>query len=561
MNRRAELGTVLLILVVLAAGASGVADPSHFASSGVAYETNSGLEVTLADDRDVEAVPFDGDETFASDNATLSSPGDASASVSDQTFEGDTMSVTQIDATNNPVTLGRGDLSSDVTVEDGDASVIAHDVGLDDNETDLEVSATTATNITIEDVPDVDGIQAVDEGGEAVAGETDTSDGTVTLSLEPGEYDLRLQDGPSSVSIRDLTNESLIDGENMSVELEFFGDDGTVEERTTTNGTIDMTGLPADERFSVSVETNGTYVQRQVIIPSILEQKNVWLLPDSDEYETVEPRFLIEDPSNQFDAEESEVILERAIEFNGSTEYRAVAGDRVGLNGFDPLLERDQRYRVVVRDPESGSERVLGEFTPTTSETVTLTVQDVEFDSVSDIDGVEWTGRYIENEDEADEIEFIYRDSLDTDTIDYRIYERGNESNVLVDESATGNVTTTEAVPENESGTVWTVEWEATREDGETLNASRPVSTNQLPVGPGLAPEWQTAVSLVGLIAIAGLFGAVNPGVGGIAVAGAGGMFYLIGWLPDTTGGLMVILALFIAVLSYVGQKARGATA
>jgi hypothetical protein len=63
------------------------------------------------------------------------------------------------------------------------------------------------------------------------------------------------------------------------------------------------------------------------------------------------------------------------------------------------------------------------------------------------------------------------------------------------------------------------------------------------------------------LFGVAGLFGAANPGVGGIAVAVVGGFFFLAGWLPDATGGLMVLLALFIAVLSYVGRKARGATA
>jgi len=40
-----------------------------------------------------------------------------------------------------------------------------------------------------------------------------------------------------------------------------------------------------------------------------------------------------------------------------------------------------------------------------------------------------------------------------------------------------------------------------------------------------------------------------------------GGVFFVLGWLPDTTGGLMVGLALMIAVLSYGARRARGATA
>jgi len=60
--------------------------------------------------------------------------------------------------------------------------------------------------------------------------------------------------------------------------------------------------------------------------------------------ETVEPRFELEDPSGQFDVERSEIVLERPIERGDGTEFVAVAGDRVGINGFDVILERDQRY-------------------------------------------------------------------------------------------------------------------------------------------------------------------------------------------------------------------------
>ena len=563
MSRRGNLATIAVVLVLLVSGASGVADPSHFASSGVTYETTSGLEVTLADDRDVEAVPFADDETFASAGVTLSAPGTASATISDQTFaaNADSMAVTQIDASQNPVRLSRDDLSSAVTVEDGSASVIVHDIELDDNATDIEVVASTETNITVESVPDVGGIQAVDADGNPVAGKSDTSDGTVTLSLEAGEYELRLQNGPSTLTIRDLTTQEPITDDNVTVDVQFFGSDGTVEEREPTNGEIDMTGLPVDERFSVSVDANDSFVQRQILIPSLLEQRSAYLLPQSTEIETVEPRFVLEDPSNQFDAERSEIVLERPLETDDGTEFVAVAGDRVGLNGFDTILERDQRYRVTVTDPDSGAQRELGEFTPTQSERVTLTVQDVEFDSVSETEGLEWAAEYLTNEDSADQIRFIYRDEVGTESIDYRIVERGNDSNVLVDSSATGNVTVTETVPPGEENTVWVVEFDAERTSGETVSASRPVSTGTLPVGPGLAPQWQTALAMFGLIAIAGLFGAVNPGVGGIAVASTGGMFYLLGWLPDSTGGLMVILALFVAVLSYAGRKARGATA
>ena len=559
------VAVMLVVLVLLQSSAAiAVTGPSHQATAGVTYETNSGLEVSLASDRDIPAVPFDGDDTFApGEGVAITAPGQASASISDGTFADGQMQVLNIDASTTPVRVERDDLPSAATVRDGQASLILHDVALDDGNTDLTVSASTATNITIDNMPG-GGIQAVDSTGTPVAGTTDATGGTFTIQLEPGSYELRLQEGPSELQIQDLFNQTLItegpNGSALEVEVEFFGDDGAVESRTTTTGRIDMRGLPANERFSVSVDAGDQYVQRQILIPSLLEQQTAYLLPQDVEVDTVEPRFILQDPSNQFDTEQSEIILERPIDTDNGTEFVPVAGDRVGLNGFDTILERDQRYRVTVRDPDSGAERQLGEFTPTQSEQVTLTVADIEFDSVSDVDGVDWAATYQRNDNQQDTIQFVYRDTQ-TQSISYEIHERGNATNVLASGTASGNVTVSEPVPPTETETVWLVTFNASRATGEVVSASRPVSTSRLPVGPGLAGEWQVVVSMLTLFVVAGLFGAANPGVGGIAVAGTGGFLFFLGWLPDSTGGIMVALALFIAVLAYVGRKARGATA
>lgn len=565
MNVSRPVAVMLVVLVLLQASAAvAVVGPSHQATSGVTYETNSGLEVSLASDRDVPAVPFAGSNTFApGEGVEITAAGTASASIADGTFADGQMQVLNIDANTTPVRIERDDLPSAATVRDGQASVILHDVALDDGNTDLTVSASTPTNITIDNMPG-GGIQAVDSTGTPVAGTTDATGGTFTIQLEAGSYELRLQEGPRELQIRDLFNQTLItegpNGSALEVEVEFFGSDGAVESRTTTTGRIDMRGLPADQRFSVSVDAGDQYVQRQILITSLLEQQTAYLLPQDVEIDTVEPRFILQDPSNQFDTEQSEIILERPIDTADGTEFVPVAGDRVGLNGFDTILERDQRYRVTVRDPDSGAKRQLGEFTPTQSEQVTLTVADIEFDSVSDVDGVDWAATYQRNDEQQDTIQFVYRDPR-TQSISYEIHERGNTSNVLASGTASGNVTVGEPVPPTETETVWLVTFNASRATGETLSASRPVSTSRLPVGPGLAGEWQVVVSMLTLFIVAGLFGAANPGVGGIAVAGTGGFLFFLGWLPDSTGGIMVALALFIAVLAYVGRKARGATA
>lgn len=556
---------VVLLLLTSQAGVVLAQTLTHSATAGTTYQTNSGLEVTLGEDRDVDASPFADDETFADGDVRLSAPGAASATINNDTYGGDTMTVGQIDATSNPLTIERTDGLGPVTVSGSATSMVVGDIALDDNTTDFELAAAGQTTVTVDVPSDIDGVQAVDSTGTPVAGDEDTGDGTAELTFDAGTYDVRLQNGPSTLEIRDIQTQELItetsNGTAINVELQFFGDDGAVEVRNTTNGTIDMSGLPIDQRFSVSVDDGDEYVQRQILIPSLLEQRTAWLLNQSVDVETVEPRFTLVDPSNQFDTQESEVVLERPIEINGSTEFEPVAGDRIGINGFDAILERDQRYRVVVRDPASGAVRELGEFVPTQSEQVTLEVQDVEFDSEAEVEGLEWTARYVES-DAGDEIEFIFRDEFETQSLSYEIHERGNESNVLASGSASGNVTIAEPVPPGEGGTVWEVSWESKRGNGEELSATRPVSTDDLPVGPSQLPQqWQIIISMLALFGVAGLFGAANPGLGGIAVAGVGGFFYLAGWLPDATGGIMVMLAMLIAVLSYAGRRARGATA
>jgi hypothetical protein len=552
----------VVVVLLLAPVTGAITGPSHTATSGVVYQTNSGLEVELGDQREVEAVPFADDQTFRSDGVTISANGSAEVTVTDQTFSAGTMQLANIDATSTPITATRDNLTTEVTVSGGATDLIVHNVTLDDNATDLEVVAASQTNLTLTGVPADIGVQAVDSTGDVIAGDTGTDTGQAELTIPTGSYALRLQRGPSQLEIRNLKTKNLIKNASnpITVEVEFFAQDGQVFTRSTTDGTIDFTGLPADQRFSVTVDAGNQFVTRQVIIPSILEQDTAFVLPTANTT-TVQPRFVLQDPSQRFDAQDSEIVIERPIQQGNDTRFVAVAGDRVGLQGFNPVLEQGQRYRIRVRDPTSGRERQLGAFTPTVAEQITLEVTDVEFDSVSNTDGLEWTARYVEG-DNQDSIEFILRDEFATQSLAYEIYPRGQPNNTLVSDTATGNVTISEPVPPSQNDSVFIVEFDLERGNGETISAQRPVSSDSLPVGPsGLAQNWQTIIAMVILVAVAGLFGAANPGVGGIATAMTGGVFFVLGYLPDDTGGLMIVLALFIAVLSYGARRARGATA
>jgi len=297
------VAVVVLLLVAPATGA--ITGPSHTASSGTTYQTNSGLAVTLGDQREVEAVPFADDQTFRSDGVTISANGTADVTVTDQTFSAGTMQLASIDATSTPITATRDTLNTEVTVSGGATALIVHNVTVGDNETDIEVVAASETNLTVGGVPADIGLQAVDSNGDVIAGTTETDNGQAELTIPTGSYSLRLQKRPSELEIRNLKTQELIrnTSDPITVEVEFFAADGEVISRSTTDGTIDLAGLPADQRFSVTVEAGTDFVTRQVIIPSILEQDTAFVLPKANTT-TVQPRFVLEDPSQRFDTED-----------------------------------------------------------------------------------------------------------------------------------------------------------------------------------------------------------------------------------------------------------------
>jgi len=82
MTDRRTLATLALVAVILLApiGVVVAQTLTHSATAGVTYETNSGVAVTLGDDRDVAAVPFADDQTFA-DGTLRVSGSDASVEV------------------------------------------------------------------------------------------------------------------------------------------------------------------------------------------------------------------------------------------------------------------------------------------------------------------------------------------------------------------------------------------------------------------------------------------------------------------------------------------------
>jgi len=151
---------------------------------------------------------------------------------------------------------------------------------------------------------------------------------------------------------------------NVTVELKMYvgeSESPKVYEMNTSDGTIDMSGIPANESFIVVAEAEG-YYSRRIFVTSLYEQQKVFLLPSN---ETVSDTiFAIEDYSGAFPPEDSVLLVQRAL--NGS--YRTVLGDFFGATGqFPAQLANNERHRLVLLNVETGERRKLGTYTPISS--------------------------------------------------------------------------------------------------------------------------------------------------------------------------------------------------
>ena len=426
------------------------------------------------------------------------------------------------------------------------------------------------TGISV-DVDDPDGLDVdveITHNGETIAQETVEGSGTVSGDLDDldaGEHTwtVTAEDElgqtteetysfgvPAELEIRDVLNQTLID--HAEVTVEFYGSDRIIE-RTTTDGTVDLTGLPADEKLYVSVEADG-YHARTTIIPSLIEQQEAYLLPDEDGVDDVTIVFQLDDNTGQFDPGTTDLLIKRSIATDGDErEWKVVSGDGFGAaNEIGTTLERDQRYRLII-ESEDGDRRMLGEYTPTDSTVTTLEVGQIEWTIQGET--YSWEAGYHDDTD-PHEIEFGFSDPEERTTdLEIVVYEQGDEDNVLATDSVSGPIgtyQTTFDVPEDQEGKTWVVEWDADREDRE-LGGSRIVA-DELRLDENPMPDEWAAVLIGFILLFAGLlFGGVHGAIGAVFVSALSAVLMWLGWWD--IGATVVLGALFVAVMFYIGDR------
>jgi hypothetical protein len=174
---------------------------------------------------------------------------------------------------------------------------------------------------------------------------------------------------PDELKIFDEDNPSqLVD--QVTVEIIFFeaGNRGQTFEKTTSDGTVNMTGLPVNMKFVAKASASG-YYDRRTFISSLYSQEAIYLVQDTKD--VVEVEFELTDFSGAFPKEHTVLEIQR----NLKNDWRTVEGDYFGaVGGFGATLRQGFRHELRVINTETGQTRDIGRFTPNQAGTHTIQI-------------------------------------------------------------------------------------------------------------------------------------------------------------------------------------------
>jgi len=333
--------------------------------------------------------------------------------------------------------------------------------------------------------------------------------------------------------------------DNLEVNVTAYYGDETVR-RNTSNGKIDLTNFPVDQPIIIRA-TGENYVTRTAVIQSIYDQSNVYMLETSVDTHTV--RYNLQDPTGAYDIDNTVLFVERDLELNGSVEWRTIAGDNFGVQGVPVTLKQDERYRLRIRNLETGATATVGSYTAIQNETVTLSPGSATIEVVDSSQEYGWSAT--ENETGQSILFKYYDDANETESVSLTIHERFNKSNVLIDNvtfSEANSIVYQESLTSAQSNKTWMAEIYVDR-GGETLHFRQPISGPAEDIIPGgLGDGWRTGIGMVVLLVTGMMFTNLNRGVGAVTTSLVGGLLWYVGLLSLTTTGPAVVLAIFISV-------------
>lgn len=353
---------------------------------------------------------------------------------------------------------------------------------------------------------------------------------------------------PDRLEVRNVSNTSqLVD--NVDVTIRFYQrDSDEVVEKTTSNGVISMTGLPADEEYLVTAQADG-YIARKAIVSPLGGQQSIYLLNDSRD--SAEVVFEVSDPTGEFPPESTYLYVERPVNRSGNITYQVITADTFGATASYAVdLEAGTRYRLRVVN-EDGDERALGYYSATSPTTEFLRIQRIEPQANARDDGAVY-GAYNAS---SGALAVRFRGGGPDTTVVYEI--RDSAGNVVISEtSATGaefaHVYNLGATP-NETVS-YTVDYEIQRPGGEDSTGEFTVG-NLSGVGDrfDMDPQVLSIASWVGILATMGLVAIVNKSLAPAAGASMASVLTILETvaIPATMLGISGA----IGVLAIIGGR------
>jgi hypothetical protein len=568
-RRRRVLTVALVVTIALAPMGVAVAQSlTHAATAGTTYQTNSGVTVTLGDDRDVAAVPFANDTTYQDGDLTVSGS-DAAVEVDDTTYTQSPLTVRQVSVTGE-VTVARSDLNQTLTVTDGSANVIQlREPTVGDDTQDLAYDSDTGFTVRLEGFDPV-GIAAVDAGtGEPLATAAVGQDGVAEFELPAGQRNVRLKTTPSELQVRNEAKPSeLIDG-NATLRARLFPEGGEVVQREVTNGTVSLDGLPLDERIVITVrEENADFTYRRILIESAIQTSEIYLLPTNEP--SAEVRFQIQDETGRFDSQNTRFFVEKPInrdfdnDGSNETQYQVISGDRVGADAeFPTILVDSERYRLRVEN-DAGEQRVLGSYTVQGATVTTVPIGEVQF--TADVDSQPALQTSLRDAPDSasydHEVRLVYLDPAgNTSEIDVAIT---NSTGATIRPESTEQLNGTDSAyvetypitdpdwnPETNTATV-----SVTAERGfDQLTFEQTLGDLPDVLGDGaIDTQVMELIGLVSIVAVVGLVVIASPQLAALIGPGYAGLLTLIGIVPIPMPA--VVLAGLVGVMINVGTAA-----
>ena len=551
MNRN-ELLVVVIAVALMAIPVSVIAYSviTNTAVSDLTYETETGFTVTVTESKAVASKPVVGNDTWRSDPLRLSSDGPASATVSDDAFDPAQIGIESVDATRNPVTINRSDLRP-ITLGGQFDQFTTAGIDTTDESPDFRYRATAPVTVSISGVSPTNTVAAVADGRVVATDSPPHSGGTATFrDLPRGQQTIRVAELPSELSVRDVTDGSLIDGSETAVTLTPVDADEPITRQITRDGTINMTGLPANKRFAARLASAGEYYDRRVQLPARIDQQPAYLLPADGSVTAVTPRLTLADQTGRFDANHPELRLQRPVPTASGTEYRTVAGEGLGDDGFQMPLQRNQQYRVVVVD-QAAQQTHVTTVKPRRSEPTSLPIEAVQYNTTESIAGIDISTAY-QRPESGDRLAV---NLSNVRAADLTLSEAGNASNTLLADSYEQNVTADVPVPEDTTDSNWNADYEATNMNNATVNGQQAIQN------PTRRTQREAVVRAVLSILLVVVLGSVamgvTPSVGGAVIIITASLLWIAAWMPPEAGIPSIAVGTVVGVLGVITGSRR----